>query len=139
GTALAAQERGERDLRKVVCLGGADLRVGGNQLLLGFADIGAAFEQRGRQPGGQLGWQALVVHWLAARDIAGRPAQQQAERVLRLTDVTLGAGDLRGSDEEKLFRLMNVQPGGGSVIVAQAHRSEEHTSELQSLTNLVCR
>src|SRR5258706_10005120 len=43
-------------------------------------------------------------------------------------------------------RGWNLQPGGGSIrsggepsIEARSARSEEHTSELQSLTNLVCR
>ncbi len=33
----------------------ADLRVGRDQIVLGLANIGAAFQQRRRKPGGQIG------------------------------------------------------------------------------------
>src|SRR5437016_11526709 len=37
------------------------------------------------------------------------------------------------------LRLLRVMPGGRRARHSVVDRSEEHTSELQSLTNLVCR
>src|SRR5438093_13754154 len=42
-------------------------------------------------------------------------------------------------DEANGPSLAGVHEPRGEEDVAGAHRSEEHTSELQSLTNLVCR
>src|SRR5262249_62108627 len=44
---------------------------------------------------------------------------------------------LRG--RARLLRLRRHRRCGRAGIVSQPNRSEEHTSELQSLTNLVCR
>ena len=43
------------------------------------------------------------------------------------------------SDAETAFRIMAAVAMDADRLKRQAHRSEEHTSELQSLTNLVCR
>src|SRR5256885_13062644 len=40
---------------------------------------------------------------------------------------------------EALFHLASLQPGESVLIHAAGSRSEEHTSELQSPCNLVCR
>src|SRR5438046_4882783 len=41
--------------------------------------------------------------------------------------------------EKSLGVFLAVVPGNVRIGLAQSRRSEEHTSELQSLTNLVCR
>src|SRR5437016_10016309 len=56
----------------------------------------------------------------------GRPANPSGELSVRLF-----------SDSSSL-NFIFVQKAGGSAVISQP-RSEEHTSELQSLTNLVCR
>src|SRR5258706_3258650 len=44
-----------------------------------------------------------------------------------------------GDPEHRVFGHRAAHPGDGFRAVAAPGRSEEHTSELQSLTNLVCR
>src|SRR5258706_8199470 len=57
---------------------------------------------------------------------AGRGRESSADR--------LGGPRLRG--ERGMIAARNIHVGG---VVQGVGRSEEHTSELQSLTNLVCR
>src|SRR5258706_9976949 len=59
--------------------------------------------------------------------------------LFRSTQGALQSYDQRGQDMEDHNRLEvdRVLSGGGEI--AGRSRSEEHTSELQSLTNLVCR
>ena len=47
--------------------------------------------------------------------------------------------DPNGWSEDGATALAEVSPSPDGKLVAYAIRSEEHTSELQSLTNLVCR
>src|SRR5262249_57848862 len=83
------------------------------------------FRSRGRlQPGradGRLGR-------LRRHDPVERGADGQADQGIR-------ADALDDGPEMKA----EVQYAGNGALAAEAHRSEEHTSELQSLTNLVCR
>src|SRR5438093_7531003 len=45
----------------------------------------------------------------------------------------------RIADRPERYRELSAPPGAGAAGGNLEHRSEEHTSELQSLTNLVCR
>src|SRR5256885_13162852 len=56
-------------------------------------------------------------------------------------DESLGypCGLARGAARGELLRLSDSLRIQGAVFVASADRSEEHTSELQSPCNLVCR
>src|SRR5690606_39872802 len=59
---------------------------------------------------------------------------EPVEQLLRLAVGTVGDQRLLGAevDDESLSRV-------GEPLAGQQHRSEEHTSELQSRENLVCR
>src|SRR5262249_61311236 len=66
------------------------------------------------------------------------------ERVeLPVPPVEAGLAELRRGPREPLVHRAEVPGGVAHVLVAAEQvgppRSEEHTSELQSLTNLVCR
>src|SRR2546427_9052731 len=61
-----------------------------------------------------------------------------AECAYKLTKIVQSATLGYGYSLPSLWRI-HRQPGGHDVPGAVAHRSEEHTSELQSQSNLVCR
>src|SRR5258706_6022892 len=64
------------------------------------------------------------------RSIALQPEQRLAHR---------RAADLHARGDFALAEAVAGQQAEVEDVVLQARRSEEHTSELQSLTNLVCR
>ena len=111
--ALAAQQSAQADLREIGGLGHADVRVRGDQGLLGGANIGPAFEQRRRQPGGHFG-RHLLLHELASADhAAGILPEQQADLVFGLLDLLLQRGNgFRGGADQLL------RPGARSSSVA---------------------
>ena len=77
--------------------------VGGDQVLLGGADIGTALQQRGGQPGGHLRGQLLLGEAAAADHAAGILAQQQVDLILGLLDLLLERGNgLRGGVDQLL-------------------------------------
>src|SRR5256885_11732826 len=45
----------------------------------------------------------------------------------------------RADVDTGLMKCQGARPRGGSMVIADHRRSEEHTSELQSPCNLVCR
>src|SRR5690606_40680619 len=73
---------------------------------------------------------------------AARPARGPAPAGRRCGRMT-GTGDCRATVGVDIggtkTRAAVVGPGGGVLASATAPRSEEHTSELQSRENLVCR
>src|SRR5690606_29773421 len=100
--------------------------------------------------GGELGDRGLVAEALALALHPGRAQRQQQGRVeLALHVGDLGLGHLEGADRRaEGLALLHVLDGGlvgragdadGLRRDADAARSEEHTSELQSRENLVCR
>src|SRR5262249_58631314 len=82
---------------------------------------------------------ALPISVRGARPIVGSrtPPEEEAQvhglRRYRLSPQVVAAGSRRGSRRAKA-ESADPQPTRGVLP-----RSEEHTSELQSLTNLVCR
>src|SRR5262249_57729215 len=58
-------------------------------------------------------------------------ADKQVRRAIQTVD-GVGSVDLNGGQGRQIRVLLDAQK-------LTAHRSEEHTSELQSLTNLLCR
>src|SRR5262249_61168819 len=62
----------------------------------------------------------------------------QAELLVRVSDPLARAP--RGDRDDRARRALGVgRDHVGRVLAPDPERSEEHTSELQSLTNLVCR
>src|SRR5207248_7455431 len=74
------------------------------------------------------------------RDVSVRAAERLKRAVV---GVFLEAVDRAGADERKVMdpekRLPCALDDGGACPVAVAPRSEEHTSELQSPYDIVCR
>src|SRR5256885_6822741 len=68
---------------------------------------------------------------------AGAPAE--GEEFLRQVDVARAHGDAVRSPDGQLFRDLAVRVRLAIVVGYPDERSEEHTSELQSPCNLVCR
>src|SRR2546430_5852101 len=50
-----------------------------------------------------------------------------------------GAHDAQAAAAHEARVLVVLRQGVGRAMAPQAHRSEEHTSELQSQSNIVCR
>ena len=69
-----AKQAREVQLREKIGLGHADLRVGGTQLLFGFADVRPPLQQSGRQTGGnvrrQFAFRAKTLRAKSRRDSA---------------------------------------------------------------------
>ena len=86
-------ERGRQvELRVVERLRGADVGIGGDEVLLGLQDVRPSFEQRRRQPGGNRGARELVDR-LAARDGIGVAALEHGDQVLLRGDLLLELRD----------------------------------------------
>src|SRR5437016_10046987 len=66
------------------------------------------------------------------------PAKKATPQQQRMTDCNAQAAGKKG-DERKAFMAECLKGKTPAATPAQEKRSEEHTSELQSLTNLVCR
>src|SRR5690606_41868496 len=84
--------------------------------------------------------------FLAGNDVealerAGTARQNTVAKLLRLDDERRGLCRLLGKGEDKigLAALFTWCDPTGSLAAQAAQRSEEHTSELQSRENLVCR
>ena len=107
--ALSPEDSAQTQLRKVGGPRHADLGVGGDQILLRRADIGTPFQQRRRQPGGNLGRRSCAVRILSARHVAGVLAQQEADLILGLLDLLLNDGDGLGRGVHQLLRLAQVE------------------------------
>src|SRR5437016_2039326 len=73
------------------------------------------------------------------RSAHGHSAIGKRRQVLcDLREASLEVRSLHGPEKIKMIGLMKVLIRRNESVVT-LHRSEEHTSELQSLTNLVCR
>src|SRR5690606_38356773 len=72
---------------------------------------------------------------LAGNTVVAKPAEQTCLLAVRCVELLLAAG----LPPQVLALLPGDGEQVGSVIVADPRRSEEHTSELQSRENLVCR
>src|SRR2546427_7787674 len=69
-----------------------------------------------------------------------RPPRSTPFPTRRSSDLHIATPALAQKWPNKSIRfVVPFAPGGSSEIVAQQIRSEEHTSELQSQSNLVCR
>ena len=90
-SALAAQKSAQAQLREISRAGDTDLGVGGDQVLLRRADVGAALQQRGGQAGRNVGRNFLRGEALSARHCARRLAQQQDESDFRSVRSAAGA------------------------------------------------
>src|SRR2546425_3795158 len=90
-------------------------------------------------------WLAILIASLAAGAAGAQPYPSKPVKII------VGFAPGGGSDfiarviAQKLTERMGTQvivenrPGAGSVLGSEVARSEEHTSELQSLAYLVCR
>src|SRR5437016_9401985 len=72
--------------------------------------------------------------------VSARPPQGHQDSPAPLPDFP-GTGLLRAANTRNVFQARSTLAPGGQVFArfGISYRSEEHTSELQSLTNLVCR
>src|SRR5690606_41403434 len=73
---------------------------------------------------------AQVIHWLLRASSGGLRIAAQDRPRQRLTTQRVVPG---------LAHLQLIAAGADGQLLARDHRSEEHTSELQSRENLVCR
>src|SRR5215213_10346674 len=88
------------------------------------------------------GWSTSRTTILAARRVPPpdliAPAQESAPR-MKLTGPEAIPPLERGSVEPRILERLIPEPEPPLKMIPSLVRSEEHTSELQSLTNLVCR
>ena len=120
GQALAAESRGQRDLREPGGAGRRHLGLGGAQRLLRLLDVGATLQQVGRQPRGHRGRRRQCVERLAApprvvEQRCRRSPGQHGERALGLCDRVDQVRDLRLGGGEFAFGLAHVQLRGNAA------------------------
>src|SRR5581483_9747008 len=72
----------------------------------------------------QIRRKAEIIDRSSAPDSAAGSAEQKVDRIFRLFDVLLGAGNLDGRGVEELFGLVHVQPGGSAVVVTQTNQAQ---------------
>src|ERR1019366_9929540 len=72
-------------------------------------------------------------------DLRQRVGQHAGGRANRRAETGGDGLAVRAIDERAAFATVDALPGKIGAGCGQCFRSEEHTSELQSLTNLVCR
>src|SRR5271157_2179185 len=101
-TALYAVGSGQKDVREVLCLCHADLRVGGNEVLLGLTDVRPPLKQLRRKARRYSGEREKVER-PSTRNRAGVAAQENAQRVLLLSDQLPQHG--HRSEGRVVFRL----------------------------------
>ena len=99
----------QRDLREVSCLGDADLRVGGDQILFGLANVRPPLQQRRRKPRRNFGSMRLLRQLQPARNVAGIVPQKDADRIFLLGNLALEVGNLGRSGIYQLLRLPDVE------------------------------
>src|SRR5206468_11647232 len=93
--ALETQQTGERDTRKVLGSGDADLRVCRDERLLRLTNVGPALEEQRRQSYRHRGARVEGVDEAAApRQIPWRLSEQQVQSVFGLGALSLHARDL---------------------------------------------
>src|SRR5580698_11361254 len=127
-TKCRASRAEERNLRKEHRLCHADIRVGRNQILLRFANVGPAFEQFRGQSGRQLRRESLAPRpALGGFDAQGHSpgnivwilSQEDIDRVLSLADLPLEVWDLCIRNVENLPRLKHIKRRRDAMLKAQ--------------------
>jgi len=96
-------------LRIVGGAGDTDSRVGGNEQLLGLADIGAALEKLRGNACGNFGGVRLLGEAQAALDGARVISEQGAEKIFSLLDAAFEVGDFFAGGVDELFSLADVK------------------------------
>src|ERR1019366_1998463 len=95
-----------------------------------------------RRPGGKLGFEVIEGRRRTpgARGVAGsgRQVAQRQDPAAGLIGEPVRSVHGQEVKEDRVARLQ-VESADVERIAVGLNRSEEHTSELQSLTNLVCR
>ena len=102
--------RSQRDLRKIRRPGDADLRVGGNQVLLGFADVRTALQQRGWNSGREPPERAAARSASNPRGMS--PGLFPRRMLIAFSSCAIcrsKIGDFGRSGVHQLLRLANIQ------------------------------
>ena len=124
---------GQRDLRKVVCFGDADLRVRSDQLLLRLEDVRAALEQTTTEVP-----QELPV------DVAGRRASFLERRsrgffptrmLMKFSccSIRCSRSGSRRRGEDELFSLSHIEHGRGAAVGKDLSQSQRVLSRGERL------
>jgi hypothetical protein len=100
---------GQRNVGEISGPRHTDPGIGGDQCLLGLADIRAALEERGRKPGRNLRGMWLSCELHPARDRSRIISQQDAEEIFLLPDSPFQVSDFCRGRIYQLLRLANVE------------------------------
>ena len=103
--ATTARQCDGREIRRT---GHADLRVGGDDLLLGGLDVRPSLQERGGQAGGNVRRMRLVDQLAPTGDRRRKAPEQNADEVLLLRDPALEDHDGRAGAEHELLGLAHV-------------------------------
>ena len=118
----AAREPRQRDLRVEQRRGDADLRVRGDELLLGLPDVRAPCHEVRRQARRQRGCGDLRVERAPALDRSRILSEQNIDEVLGLFDLALHLGDGLGRAVEQRLRLPQIEHTGHAALQPCAHQ-----------------
>src|SRR6202789_1865105 len=104
----AAAGAGQRDLWKELSFGDANFGIRGNEHLLRFANIGPSLEQRGSQTWGHLRRKHLPFEGPSTRHALRVIAEEYADGIFLLANLSLEIRDLRISGVEHLLSLKHI-------------------------------
>src|SRR5882762_9301017 len=115
----AASRAGERYLREERRFGDTNFGIRGNEHLLGFANIGPSFEQRGGQSRRHVRRKRLLGERVSARHALRVIANENADCIFLLANLPLEIRDLRICGVEHLLSLKHVYFCGDAAVKSE--------------------
>src|SRR5258708_27124467 len=112
----AAPRAGQRYLWEERRFGDTDFGVRGDEHVLGLVNIGPSLEPRGRQPRGHFGGKWLPRERASAPDGLRGLANENADGIFLLADLSFEVRDLRIGGVEHLLSLKHIQLRGDAVV-----------------------
>ena len=119
-----AEVAGQRDVREERRARGADVGVGGEQLLLGGAHVGPAHQQVRRQAGGHLGGHLLLASGSGASRSAGSAWPSSSTSAFSSCARWRATGQRDARALEQRLGLAVVELGRGAVVEAQLGQAQ---------------
>lgn len=123
----------ERKLREASRLGHPDRRCGCNQILFSFEDIRTPLKQIGRQSRGNRRRHHLFGEVNASHNLRRFAADEQAEPVFGLNDLSFEIGQVRSSSRPFSLKPIEIQFGNTPLLEAKVRQPDGFLPGLKRL------